>query len=175
MNKFPFSSKNNRSGFFYLHRSIDKTPDIWKVGVTLSPYSAVRARSKFTWEKFVLDHLYFGVPADVGILEETVKNSLYERSGAHLNGLGGQTEIFNITEAELLEKIQQIIITRGLNVSKLELGEPYCANNKTTCPLGLPGEQNMLDWTLREVEKQWPGSLMKKRPSTNIMFNLLFE
>jgi hypothetical protein len=171
----PFSNRKNNSGFFYLHKSLDKTPDVWKAGITLSPYSAVRARSKFTWDEFVLDHVYFGVPQDIGILEQRVKSILYQRSGSYINGLGGQTEIFKISETELLNLVEELIKTLALRIIKLELNTPYGANNTSTCPLKLPGESNMRAWTTMEAERRWPGCMGKRRNFPNMMFDALFE
>lgn len=172
---FPFSNRTNKSGFFYLHKSLDNTPDAWKAGIALSPYSAVRARSKFTWETFVLHHIYFGVPNDIAILEELVKRRLYHLSGAYLNGNGGQTEIFKITEEDLLSTVQDIIVKHCLRIFKLELKSPYSANNKSACPFKLPCEDDMQSWTVREVERHWPGCMGQKKVLTNAIFNELFE
>ena len=57
------------------------TPNVWKVGVTKTPYSAVRARQKFTWKKFGLEYLYFGRPSDVAWLEQQLKNHFKSCSG----------------------------------------------------------------------------------------------
>ena len=47
------------SHFFYLHKDLTGEPDAWKLGIALTPYSAVRARQKFCWNKFKLDRRSF--------------------------------------------------------------------------------------------------------------------
>jgi hypothetical protein len=70
------------------------TPNVWKVGVSKTPYSAVRGRQKYTWTKFGLTDLYFGDPVDIARLEQRVKKEFKHLSGKVLQGYG--MELFQI-------------------------------------------------------------------------------
>jgi hypothetical protein len=72
------------------------TPDVWKVGVTKTPYSAVRGRQKYTWAKFGLTDLYFGDPGDIAWLETQVKKDFKYCSGKELRGYGDELFKINI-------------------------------------------------------------------------------
>ena len=64
------------SHFLYIHKDLSNVAGVWKVGVAMTPYSAVRARQKFCWNKFHLDYLYFGLPWHVKFLEKTIKKGI---------------------------------------------------------------------------------------------------
>ena len=110
------------SHFLYIHGCMSKTPDVWKGGITKTPYSAVRARQKFTWEKFGLDYLYFGRPNDIIWLEQEIKEHFKYCSGKILKGYG--TELFQVNICELRQKIAIVIETQGLDVIPVTLKEP---------------------------------------------------
>ncbi len=82
---------SNSSFFLYLHKDLSGHPDVWKLGKAMTPYSAVRARQKFMWEKFGLDYLYFGRPSHIDCLEEIVKTNLFSFSATNLLGESAQT------------------------------------------------------------------------------------
>ena len=73
------------SHWLYIHEDMGGEPDVYKPGIAMLPYSAVRARQKFVWKKFELTHLYFGRAEHIKILEQRIKKNFYDCSGqAHL-------------------------------------------------------------------------------------------
>lgn len=130
----------SKSFFLYIHKSLCKTPNAWKIGKAMTPYSAVRARQKFQWEKFSLDYLYWGRPEHIDILESSIKESLNQCSGTVLNNGSSQTELFMIHIDKIKEQISQIIQDKCLDVAVIDWIEPYSASRSSDCPLQIPGE-----------------------------------
>lgn len=133
------------SHFLYIHSCMSKTPDVWKVGITKTPYSAVRARQKFTWAKFGLEYLYFGRPADIAWLEQELKDHFKFCSGKTVQGYG--TELFQANIKEIQKKLNQLIEVSDLKVMPVAMKGPYTATSSGNCPFGIPGEKDA-DWFL---------------------------
>jgi hypothetical protein len=121
------------------------TPDVWKVGVTKTPYSAVRARQKYTWAKFGLDYLYFGRPNSILWLEQQVKDYFRNYSGKTIKGYG--TELFQVEIAQLRNKINSLIQEHQLDVVMVTMKGAYTASSSGQCTFGIPGEKDA-DWYL---------------------------
>lgn len=134
------------SHWLYIHKDLGGEPGVLKPGITMLPYSAVRARQKFIWKKFELDHLYFGRSTHIKFLESKIKKNFYFCSAKAKLRTGGQTELFKIDEEELLLYIQQVISAYELDVKKILLDKPYSANNSGQCPFGCPSEKYAFDW-----------------------------
>ena len=135
------------SHFLYIHPCMAGTPNVWKVGVSKTPYSAVRGRQKYTWAKFGLTHLYFGVPSHILWLEQEVKDHYRNCSRKLLQGYG--TEIFEVDIIQLQKCISDTIVEGNLNVIPIDLYEPYTAASSGQCPFGIPGEKEA-DWYLEQ-------------------------
>jgi hypothetical protein len=141
------------------------TPDVWKIGVTKTPYSAVRGRQKYTWAKFGLTHLYFGEPGDVLWLEQRIKEIYQHLSGKAIQGYG--TELFKITIKRLCAEIDSLIEKCNLKVIVVDLKEPYTASSSSKCPFGIPSEV-CADYFLEDVADNifsqpiWPKTLGKR-------------
>lgn len=159
------------SHFFYIHRDLRDHPDVNKIGIAISPYSAVRARQKFCWDRVGLDHVYFGMPNHIRYLETIFKQKYFEFSGKHLNRRGGQSELFKMTEKEILNAVNNIVNGYKLNIKKLELTESYTASNSQQCPLKLPPESQLHNHCNREVSKIWGTPVVESKTTA---FNLLF-
>lgn len=144
------------SHFLYVHSDLTGDPDVWKVGVAITPYSAVRARQKFCWKQFKLDYLWFGFPGHIAFLEERIKHDLYDLSGKAIQNFGTQTEIFQINISTLRKKIKSLIEEHQLCVEEIVLDEPYTASNSGQCPFGIPGEKYAHGWLQKKARKQWP-------------------
>lgn len=129
----------NVSFFLYLHEDLSSEPDVWKLGKAMTPYSAVRARQKYMWKTFKLDHLYLGRPKHINILEENLKNELSYCSATSLLRNGCQTELFQISVEQLLTQINDVIKSLGLDVVKIDIPY-YSASRSSDCPLGIPSE-----------------------------------
>lgn len=135
------------SHFLYIHPCMASTPDVWKVGVTKTPYSAVRGRQKYTWAKFGLTDLYFGDPGDIAWLETQVKKDFKYCSGKELRGYG--TELFKINIDVLKKFIAYTTESRDLRVAPVAMKQPYTAASSGQCPFKIPGESDA-DWYLEQ-------------------------
>jgi hypothetical protein len=133
------------SHFLYIHPCMAGTPDVWKVGVTKTPYSAVRARQKYTWAKFGLDYLYFGRPNSILWLEQQVKDYFRNWSGKTIQGYG--TELFQVEIGQLRNKINSLIQEHQLDVVIVTMKGAYTASSSGQCTFGIPGEKDA-DWYL---------------------------
>ena len=129
-----------KSFFFYIHKELRETKDIWKVGKAMTPYSAVRARQKYMWDTFCLDYLYFGNPKHIDRLEGKIKQLLYFNSAKYIKGGNAQTEIFQININDLLTTVDEQIEINKWQVKRLAFDKPYSASNSGSCPLNIPGE-----------------------------------
>lgn len=153
------------SHFLYIHPCMAGTSDVWKIGVTKTPYSAVRGRQKYTWAKFGLTHLYFGEPNDVLWLEQRIKDIYQNLSGKAIQGYG--TELFKIAIKQLCAEINGLIEKCNLKVIAVSLKEPYTASSSGKCPFGIPSEicaDFFLESVADEVFSQptWPKTLGKQ-------------
>jgi hypothetical protein len=160
------------SHFFYIHKDLKDHPGVNKIGIAISPYSAVRARQKFCWDPVQLDHLYFGLPEDIRRLETRFKKDYAWCSGKKLNQRGGQSELFKLTEEEVIYAVGQIIDFYKLKVFKVVLEKPYTASSSAQCPLGLPPEAHLHTHCNREVRSIWNTVQRPAAPST---YELLFR
>lgn len=141
------------SHWFYIHKDLSNTPNVYKVGIALAPYSAVRARQKFCWQKFGLQHLYFGGELSIQRLEELVKKRFLYSSGKHKNGFGTQTELFEVKLETLLKYIEDKIADDKLNIIKINLESDYTASNSSNCPLGIPTEKYAGSWADKKFKE----------------------
>jgi hypothetical protein len=167
------------SHFLYIHKDLSGVDGVWKVGITMTPYSAVRARQKFCWNKFYLDYLYFGLPGHVKTLEKLVKKQFAHLTGKQTQGTSANTEMIQIDIDRLLKEITSIIKDWNLKIHRLHLDEPYGAANSGHCPFGIPGELYASEW-LQEKAKNFFRSEDAKEPrpirlSSKTMFKELFE
>lgn len=133
------------SHFLYIHPCMAGTADVWKVGVAKTPYSAVRARQKYTWAKFGLDYLYFGRPNNILWLEQQVKDYFRNYSGKTIQGYG--TELFQVKIGQLKRQIDFMIQEYGLDVIMVSMKDSYTASSSGQCPFGIPSEKDA-DWYL---------------------------
>ena len=166
------------SHFLYIHKDLSGKPDVWKLGVTLTPYSAVRSRQKFCWEQFGLDYLWIGNPNDVLLLEQTLKQHLKGLSGKSLQGFGTQTELFKVPINQLLDYISLLIRNNNLQVKQVSLKGPYTASNSSSCPFGIPSEKDAdewLRWKVNELFKNEKYANKQKIKLNKNTFNDLFE
>ena len=145
----------SKSFFFYIHKDLSGENDVWKIGVSITPYSAVRSRQKFMWRKFHLDHLYFGRPRHIEILEDTVKSNLFNFSATHLLCESTQTELFKIPIDDLINHIDAVIKNKGLHIAKMQLTTPYSASKSGDCPFGIPPEDKSFEYLMPKVKQTY--------------------
>jgi len=164
-----------KSFFLYIHKDLSGVNGVWKIGKAMTPYSAVRARQKFCWNKFELDYLFFGDPIDIDALERYLKNKFHSLSSKRLTKNGASTELFQINIDIILKTITRQIELCCLNVKQVLLAEKYSAANSGQCPIGIPSEQYSHYYLNKMLEKEF-GSYTKPtyKPALNT-FNQLFE
>jgi hypothetical protein len=140
------------SNFLYIHHDLSGVPDVWKIGVSITPYSAVRSRQKFCWNQFGLQHLYFGTSKCIAHLEWAIKNHFNSKSGKALKNYGTQTEMFNVPIADLLNYIKQYVEQNQLLVKKVEMSGDYTASRSGACPFGIPSETLAGEWCEEKIK-----------------------
>ena len=160
------------SHFLYIHKDMSGTPDVWKPGIAMLPYSAVRARQKFTWNQFELNYLFFGRPRHIVFLEKTIKSHFSYCSGNILQGFGGQTELFQIKEEDLLFFVRSTIAQHNLTIKEILLEKPYTASNSGQCPFGCPTEAYAESWCNNKAVELFGKDNYR---SAKDMFDQLFE
>ena len=143
----------------YTHPSLCKTPDWWKVGVAITPYSAVRVRQRFMVSTFEIPYLWFGKTSDIHDLEKAIISNFPTPTGGR-----GNTELVNCTIDDLLHYIQEWIAGKhsncniffsdrdALDIIQLPLTVPYTATNSSDCPFGFPSEKNIHEWAKKECD-----------------------
>ena len=149
------------SFFFYIHNDLSGDPDWKKIGKSMTPYSAVRARQKYCSEVFHLNHIWFGNPKDINFIEKTIKTNLHELSAKYLNGISA-TEVFKIQENELIKQVNQLIEDYGLQVWKQQLDKPYSASKSSECPLEIPMETESYHYLKKILQENKPITIKKK-------------
>jgi len=159
------------SHFLYIHKDMSGTPDVWKPGITMLPYSAVRARQKFTWNQFELNYLFFGRPRNIVFLEKEIKSRFNHCSGKMLQGFGGQTELFLVKEEDLLCYIRTTIQQHNLAIKEVLLEKPYTASNSGQCPFKCPPEADAELWCNNKAVELFGEDPYR---STKDMFSQLF-
>jgi hypothetical protein len=151
---------------------------VWKVGVAMTPYSAVRARQKFCWNKFHLDYLYFGLPGHVTYLEKYIKHRFSHLTGKQAQGTSANTEMIKIDIEILLQEIKKVILEQNLKIHQLILPEPYSAANSGHCPFGIPSEVYATEWLENKAEEFFKTEDLefprKLKLNNRTMFNELF-
>lgn len=165
----------SKSFFFYIHDDLSGDTDWKKCGIGMTPYSVVRSRQKFCSEQFNLNHLYFGNPNHIAYLEAKFKSLFYNKSGTAINNISSQTELFKMTELEMIIAINKIIKENKLHIRKLELETPYSAAKSSDCPFGIPSEVNSYSFLKDKITKQWGEFSTEAFTASSAKFNELFE
>jgi hypothetical protein len=166
------------SHFLYLHPEVSGVKDVYKIGIAITPYSAVRLRQRNIWTSFSIPYLFFGRPDDIKDLEKIVLNELYQYTGKALNNIGSQSELIKLDISVILDKIKEIINSEDLDVIELKLDEPYSAVNSGQCPLDIPCEKNcnfFLEEKVKEVFGTGPSLKEKKISRQEQLFQSLFD
>jgi hypothetical protein len=165
----------SKSFFFYIHDDLSNDPEWRKIGIGMTPYSVVRARQKFCSKQFSLTNLYFGNPNHISFLESQFKTKFYDMSGPAINGINSQTELFKMSELEIVVAVNQIITNNKLNIRKLELESPYSAANSGDCPFNIPGESKSYSYLKNVIIKQWGEFSEEPVSASSAQFNELFK
>jgi len=142
------------SHFLYGHKDLTGVEDVWKVGIAMTPWSAVRLRQRHCWNTVGLDHLFFGRARHIKLLEKRVKTHFKHRCGSELVG-NCRTELFQVSEIELFNYIREEIKKDNLHVHEVVLSKPYTASSAGQCPFNVPREDIAAEWCENMVEKHW--------------------
>lgn len=164
----------HRSFFLYIHGDMSGDPDWNKSGKVMTPYSAVRVRQRFCSKKFQLEHLFFGYPPHIDILEDSFKEKFVSKSGTKLTGISSQSELFNMSSDSMRIEVNKIISEKNLFIKEIILDKPYDASNSSECPLGILSELNSHEQLTNRVSDIWGDEIAKINKKTN-MFYSLFE
>ena len=152
------------SHFFYIHKPVCGTPGVSKVGIAITPYSAVRLRQRVMAQRFSLDYVYFGRKHHIRKLEKGIKDQLSHK----LLGGSAQTELFEIPTDIMRKFVHSYISSNNLDVKEVVLESPYSATNSGQCPLQLPSEKYVNNYLENMIKEQF-GSEYDR------LFDLLFE
>ena len=156
------------SHFLYGHKDLTGVKEVWKVGIAMTPWSAVRLRQRHCWNTVSLDYLFFGRERHIKLLEDRVKENFKDQCGSALAG-NCRTELFQVNELELFNYIREQIKTDDLHVQEVILKNPYSASSAGQCPFNVPREDVASEWCENLVEKHWG-----KDPE-KILFEKLFQ
>lgn len=149
------------SNFLYIHKDMSGDPSWNKVGISITPYSAVRSRQKNCSKEFTLDHLYFGRAGHIERLESILKDTYRSLTGKVITGRG-QTELFNLAQDTLVEIINETIVKKKFDIFKVALKNPYSASKASDCPFDVPGESAVGPWARKLVLETWGESAEEK-------------
>lgn len=163
--------KKDVGRFFYIHPDVSGVSDVWKIGVTISPYTAVRQRQKYMYKTFFIDHLYIGTGRDIARLESSLKQLLND--SGYATSRSSQTEMFEIDIIKLLDIVNQQIKEKELDVFKLPLDKPYSATSSGTCPLNLPSESKVTQHVKNMLKTQF--KIIDPEDSYNELWHNLIE
>lgn len=159
--------KVDNSYVLYIHRELGNTPNWWKCGRSITPYSAVRLRQRLLLNPFELEHVYFGDPQDIAWLELQVHN----RFPRDQKGLCNQ-ELVNCELSELTEYIDHLITLNGLSVK--HLGSNYAAHKSGDCPYGFPAEKHIHTWAESKLDQVFGQARSKNPIRAGSVFHDLF-
>ena len=160
----------NKSFFLYLHIDLSGNPQWRKLGIGMTPYSVVRSRQKFCSNRFELTHLFFGDPSHIAFLEQEFKTKFYQNSGTYINKINAQTELFKMSEEDILLELAKIIDANELHIKKLAMDTPYSAANSGECPYNIPSEVNSYSYLRDLIVEEW-GEILTHGKTSRASFN----
>jgi hypothetical protein len=166
---------NDKSFFLYLHNDMSGDPAWHKLGKGMTPYSVVRARQKYCSQRFTLTQLWFGYPTHIHYLEEAFKKRFYKQSGEFVNKFAAQTEMFQMSKADIIREVNKIIVDNKLQVGLVTLDQPYSASNSTNCPFKIPPEKRSYDHLWNIVQTQYGGANPVPSINANNLFSEFFD
>jgi hypothetical protein len=154
--------KTMKSYVLYLHPAICGTPDHWKAGKSITPYSAVRLRQRHMVKLFSLSKIWFGDPYNIDWLESQVHSYF---KGPEIDR--GNGEIVQGTLDQIETYINNQIKTANLNIVRLDIEGGYSARNAGQCPFGFPGEADVHSWAEDQIEQLFSGQRKRKFKQAN--------
>ena len=147
------------SYWLYIHPELSNKENYWKVGKSLTPYSAVRSRQRFLVDDFYLTAVWFGHPDDIALLEAEIHRMFRPVVWNKLGSSRGELVYFNPEhETETLEQtIDAVITVNEYRVRRIVAPSPrgYHATNASQCPYGCAQEKDAHKWSrakLRELK-----------------------
>lgn len=169
---------STRSSYWlYMHPELQGKPNYWKVGKTLTPYSAVRSRQRHMVDDFYLTALWFGHPDDVDTLEYVI-HSIYRPTGNNKLGSGRGELVYYNAEQEgcrLDTAIQRSIDIRGADMKRMYTGNArgYHATNSTQCVFNCVQEKDAHEWSRLRIKEMFNTDRRLVKPKS--IFAELFE
>ena len=164
-----------KSFFLYLHDDLSGDPEWKKLGKGMTPYSVVRARQKFCSKRFELTQLWFGHPSHINHLEELFKKRFYRNSGAFVNSISAQTEMFKMSAVAIVYNVNKMIVDNKLQVGLVKLDTPYSASNSGNCPFKIPSENKSHDHLSDLIHSQYGNAKELPKKLYNNLFSELFD
>lgn len=163
------------SYWLYIHPELQGKEHYWKVGKSLTPYSAVRSRQRFLVNDFYLTNLWFGDPNDIATVENIVHSMYRPNYNSKLGSGRGELVYYNELEHgyPLDIAISTVIRIRNANVKPMSIGNPlgYHATNSTQCAFNCPQEKDAHTWSRRKLKEMF--GLKVNDPRS--MFDELFD
>ena len=163
------------SHFYYIHKDVGGDTEFLKPGVTVHPSNVVRGIQRKQSKKFVIDHLYFGRPSDIYVLEVAIKNMYKHVSGKALFEWGNQTELFKVKCKDLLTSVNKTINELELDVVKIPLSTPYHGTNQSTCSLQIPAGEKDGWYFDQKVNELFGYTSQRTKVAPTLTFKNLFK
>ena len=164
------------SYWLYLHPELQGKKNYWKVGKSLTPYSAVRSRQRFLVDDFYLTAVWFGHPSDVAAMEQIIHSIYRPILGSKLGSSRGELVYYD-EEAEgysLATSIQLAIDLRKASLTRMHTSDPrgYHATCSSQCVFNCVQEKDAHEWSRRLIRSMFNRRVTVK-PKT--MYEHLFD
>ena len=148
------------SYWLYIHPELTGKPNYWKVGKSLTPYSAVRSRQRYLVDDFYLTAVWFGHPDDIAELERAIHSIWRPADDKKLGSSRGELiyykeEDSSSSSSSLEMFIEQMIYSRNSRVKRMYTGNPkgYHATNAGQCCFESDQEKYAHEWSKRKLKE----------------------
>jgi hypothetical protein len=139
------------SYWLYMHPELSGAEHYWKVGKSLTPYSAVRSRQRFLVNDFYLTALWFGHPDDIARLERDIHQLWRPRSEQRLGSSRRELIYYQPDQehhAALDTAIEIMLWSRKLRIQRMHTGtRGYHATNSSQCCFHSAQEKDAHEWS----------------------------
>lgn len=139
------------SYWLYMHPELGGQQHYWKVGKSLTPYSAVRSRQRFLVDDFYLTAVWFSEPGEIAALERDIHDIWRPKYGKKLGSSRGELIYYNPEEENrnLTTAVELMIISRQANIKRMYTCDPkgYHATNAGQCCFHSDQEKYAHEWS----------------------------
>jgi hypothetical protein len=143
------------SYWLYMHPELTGEPGYWKVGKSLTPYSAVRSRQRFLVNDFYLTAVWFGHPNDIADQERDI---LVRFRPPHTQRLGSsRSELIYYQppagQPQLAQVLDQMILSSQRRIQRMHPDDArgYHATNSGQCCFGSDREAYAHEWSAMKL------------------------